>query len=104
MIDITSRFPNSIDDLTFFQDISISQIPVMENYYKLLNAQNYTMASEYLNNSGVFFYGAWCLNLLENRLYAIGNYVINLENLKLMEYRSSEPSQDVVYDGMNWIK
>ncbi len=48
----------------------------MKNYYTFLNAANYTPASEYINNSEVFFYGAWLLNLLEDRLCAIGDYLI----------------------------
>lgn len=104
MKDTTSNFPNSIDDLVFFQDISISQVPIMEDFYILLNAKNYTAASEYLNNSGVFFYGAWCLNLLENRTYAVSKYLMSLEDLKLMTYSDSEPSESEIYDGMNWIK
>lgn len=103
MKDITSKFPNSIDDRIFFQDISINQVPIMKNYYTLLNAGNYTMASKYLNNSEVFFYGAWCLNLLENRLHTIGNYVIKLEDLSLITYGDSEPSESELYDNITWI-
>ena len=61
------------------------------------------MASEYLNNSEVFFYGAWILNLFENRLCAIGNYAINIlpKNI-LTQYYENEPEN--TYKGMNWIE
>lgn len=96
-------FPNGVDELQFYSDISIDQVPIMENYLRLLNSENYTSASEYLKNSGVFYYGAWFLNMMENRLRTIGNYLTNLEDLKLVTYSDSEPSESEVFDGMNWI-
>ena len=97
-------FPNGVDELQFFSDISIDQVPIMENYLRLLNSGNYTSASEYLKNSGVFYYGAWFLNMMENRLRTIGNYLTNLEDLELVTYSDSEPSESEVFDGMNWIQ
>ena len=91
-------FPNGVDELQFFSDISINQVPIMENYLRLLNSGNYTSASEYLKNSGVFYYGAWFLNMMENRLRTIGNYLTNLEDLELVTYSDSEPSESEVFD------
>lgn len=96
-------FPNGVDELQFYSDISIDQVHIMENYLRLLNSENYTSASEYLKNSGVFYYGAWFLNMMENRLRTIGNYLTNLEDLELVTYSDSEPSESEVFDGMNWI-
>ena len=97
-------FPNGVDELQFYSDISIDQVPIMENYLRLLNSGNYTSASEYLKNSGVFYYGAWFLNMMENRLRTIGNYLTNLEDLELVTYSDSEPSESELFDGMNWIR
>ena len=97
-------FPNGVDELQFYSDISIDQVPIMENYLRLLNSGNYTSASEYLKNSGVFYYGAWFLNMMENRLRTIGNYLTNLEDVELVTYSDSEPSESEVFDGMNWIR
>lgn len=97
-------FPNGVDELQFYSDISINQVPIMENYLRLLNSENYTSASKYLKNSGVFCYGSWFLNMMENRLHAIGNYLTNLEDLELVTYSDSEPSESEVFDGMNWIR
>lgn len=97
-------FPSGIDDGVFFQDISIDQVPIMKNYYRLLNNGNYTSASEYLNNSEAFSYGAWCLNLIENRLYAIGNYLLKQEDLNLVTYSETEPSTEDLCDGFSWIE
>src|SRR5574344_913765 len=92
-------FPNGVDELQFYSDISIDQVPIMENYLRLLNSGNYTSASEYLKNSGVFYPRAWFLNMIENRLRTIGNYLTNLEDLELVTYSDSEPSESEVYDG-----
>ena len=97
-------FPNGVDELQFYSDISIDQVPIMENYLRLLNSGNYTSASEYLKNSGVFYYGAWFLNMMENRLRTIGNYLTNLEDLELVTYSDLEQSESEIYDGMNWIR
>ena len=91
-------FPNGVDELQFYSDISIDQVPIMENYLRLLNSGNYTSASEYLKNSGVFYYGAWFLNMMENRLRTIGNYLTNLEDLELVTYSNSEPSESEIFD------
>ena len=96
-------FPNGVDELPLYSDISIDQVPIMENYLRLLNSGNYTSASEYLKNSGVFYYGAWFLNMMENRLRTIGNYLTNLEDLELVTCSDSETSESEVFDGMNWI-
>ena len=96
-------FPNGVDEIQFFNDISIDQVHIMENYLRLLNSENYTSASEYLKNSWVFYYGAWFLNMMENRLRTIGNYLTNLEDLELVTYSDSEPSELEVFDGMSWI-
>ena len=103
MKNANTKFPSQIDDRVFFQDINISQVPVMKQYYSLLNSGAYTKASELLNNSEVFFYGAWCLNLLENRLFAIGNYAMNLEDINLLTYAKTEPSESEVFENMIWI-
>lgn len=97
-------FPNGVDELKFYSDIDLNQVPIMENYLRLLNKGKYTSASEYLKNSEVFYYGAWFLNMMENRLHAIGKYLINQDDLKLVTYSDSEPSEFELFDGMNWIK
>lgn len=103
MKNVNTKFPSQIDDRVFAMDISIDQAPIMKHYYTLLNSGAYTKASEYLNNSEVFFYGAWCLNLLENRLHAIGEFLLEQNDLNLMIYSETEPSKSNLQDGFTWI-
>ena len=100
MKDASTKFPQEIDDRIFWQDLQIYQTPIMQKYYTYLNAGNYDEASDLLNNSDVFFYGAWILNLSENRLYAIVNYVFGLDKNKIVEYQRTEPN---VSQGTVWI-
>ena len=101
MKDASTKFPQEIDDRIFWQDLQIYQTPIMQKYYTYLNAGNYDEASDLLNNSDVFFYGAWILNLLENRLYAIEKYVFGLDKNKIVEYQRTAPFN--VSQGTVWI-
>ena len=101
MRDTSTKFPSEIDDRIFAQDISINQVQIMQEYYRYLESGNYTRATELLNNSDVFFYGAWALNLLEERLHAIGDYVMKENKPDLVTYSDTEPS--TVGEGMCWI-
>lgn len=97
-----TKFPQYIDGRIFFQDINLAQTQIMKQYYLLLNSNNYSKASEFLNNSEVFFYGAWLLNLFEKRLHAIYDYVSNLPPKKpLVEYQTTEPVP--TDSGVHWI-
>ena len=96
-----TKFPNGIDDRLFLSDVSISKIPIVNEYRYHLSNDNYTRASELLNNSDVFFYGAWILNLLEERLCAIGKVIIAEDEHSLMTYEENEPVQLV--DDIHWI-
>ena len=101
MKDTSTKFPQEIDERIFWQDLQIYQTPIMQKYYTYLNAGNYDEASDLLNNSDVFFYGAWILNLLENRLYAIEKYIFGLDKNKIVEYQRTEPFN--VSQGTVWI-
>lgn len=104
MRDFKSKFPKEIDERLFLSDISISQVPLMQEYRFHLINNNYSIASELLNNSDVFYYGAWILNLFEDRLCNIGEFIMEEDEHSLITYNSCEPSQLTnTYDGMNWI-
>ncbi len=102
MKNINTKFPQYIDERIFFQDINLTQVPIMNHYYSLLNSNNYEKASEFLNNSEVFFYGAWILNLLEERLCTIGSYLLNLPPKEpLVDYQEDQPTS--ANKGTHWI-
>lgn len=93
MKDYSSVFPESIDSLNFFQDISIDKLSIMETHQRMIANGTYSAASEYLNEQDVTFYGAWLLNMFEERLIAIENYVLyTLEKPDLTTYNDIEPT------------
>lgn len=100
MRDISSNFPTSIDDRIFLHDISLDQLDTVNEYRNYIANGNYTQASELLNNSDVGFYGAWVLNLLENRLVAIENYVQSLDKPYFVQYGGEEPTEE----GSHWVE
>ena len=92
MKDFSTKFPTSIDDRIFFQDICIDKLKIMEKYQKFISAGAYTNASNYINSSNVSFYGAYILNLLEVRLIAIEEYLETLEKPDIVAYTDTEPT------------
>lgn len=82
MRNVNSVFPDAIDERIFFSDVDLEHLELMQTYQNLIKQSKYTEASELLNNSDASFYGAWILNLLENRLHNIGDYLINNENIE----------------------
>lgn len=104
MRNIVSKFPNEIDERLFLSDVSISQVPIMGKHRAFLIKGDYTSAYKLLDDSNVFYYGAWILNLLEDRLCKIGEAIMDEEDHTLMTYNTLTVSQmNDIYDGMNWI-
>lgn len=100
MKDTSTKFPTEIDSRIFFQDISLDDLDVWEQHKTLISFGSYTKASELLNDSEIDFYGAWLLNLLENRLEAIGSFLLQKNKPTLQVYSNVKP---VVKTGLHWI-
>lgn len=98
MQNTSSHFPSEIDNRIFFQDVNLSQLDVKAEFEKLLNEKNYTQASSYIGNSNVNYYGAWLLNLLENRLVNIEDFLKDETKPHLVDY-DVQPTTE----GMHWI-
>ena len=94
-------FPSGIDSRVYAQDITLNDLETFSKYQSLLAQGKYSEASVLLNNSDAYFYGAWMLNLLEKRLNAIGEYLIDLEEDVLTYVNENEPENSVY--GMHWI-
>jgi hypothetical protein len=81
----------------FVHDVDINNMDAMNEYLYYLNTGNYSRAASLLGNSSIFFYGADLLNLLEDKLCELGNYLINTEKPKLTIYQSTEPDSLDIY-------
>lgn len=77
----------------------------MQRFYQYINLGLYTKAFELLDSSEAFYYGAWLLNMLEDRLCVIGDYISKIEKPKIFLYDTSEPSIDNLKkdEYCNWI-
>lgn len=95
-----SVYPNEIDPLLFFSDISIEQTDIIEHYIELIKDNKYSEASQLLNMSEVFFYGAWVLNLFGNQLNKIGAYLLSKKKKTFFIYQDNEPDAN---EGTIWI-
>ena len=72
-----SIYPDGIDELTFFQDVSLDKIEVLNTYNNLIEQGEYSKASVYINEQeGIFGYFACFFNLIENRIYALQHYLL----------------------------
>lgn len=93
MKNFSTKYPTAIDDRIFFQDISIDKLDVMKRYQTFIAAGAYTNASDFINKANVSFYGAYILNMLEERLIAIENYVVHdMEKPDIVAYSDEEPT------------
>ena len=102
MRNVYTQFPYAVDDRIYFQDINLSQLTTKTNFETYLANSQYTDASAELNNANIDFFGASVLNLLENRLVAIENYLLTLIKPQLTAYQSTEPTGVGV--GFTWIE
>lgn len=73
----SSVFPNSIDDLIFFQDVNISEKDILKTHREHINNHRYTEGTDYLQSSGISHsYCSDLFNMFENRLYAVQKRLI----------------------------
>ena len=73
-----SYYPNKIDEMTFFQDNNLEKIEIIKHYNSLIAQEKYSEASEYIEQQeGVYGFFADYLNLIENRIYALQEHLLN---------------------------
>lgn len=102
MRNIATQFPLAIDDRIYFQDINLTQLNTKANWESYLAVSDYTSASNELNNANIDFFGASVLNLLENRIVALENYLPTIPKPNWTYYGTTEPSNVPV--GYSWIE
>ena len=87
-----SLYPDKIDPLIFFQDVSLEKVEIMETYDYLIKNGKYSDASEYINSqSDIYGYFADFLNAIENRIYNLQGYLLTIEPKQPFVYSDEEP-------------
>lgn len=73
-----SIYPNGIDPMMFFQDNDIEKIDIINEYNKLISQGKYDEANTFINQQeGIYGYFADFFNALENRIYALQEYLLS---------------------------
>ena len=96
-----SVFPFSIDPRMYYQDVQLSQLDVKANFDAALDNNQYTLASQILQNSDIDYYGAYFFNKSEDKLVAVQNHVDAKVKPVLTVYQATEPT--TVENGLSWI-
>lgn len=97
-----SSFPDKIDEQTFFQDIDLDHVSIMEHYNELIQQKKYNEANIFINQqSNVFGYYADFFNMLENRIYSLQDYLLNKR--KKNPFVSSDEEPSVITSDAIWI-
>ena len=72
-----SYYPNKVDEMIFFQDNNLEKIEIMNHYNSLIAQGDYSEANDYINQQeGVYGFFADFLNLIENRIYTLQEYLL----------------------------
>ncbi len=75
--DTQSNYPSEVDDLLCLSDINIEQLPISNQHKTLIEQEHYTQAGELLENSSIDSMCASLFNLIENRIYATQDHIVN---------------------------
>lgn len=96
MINPKSTYPDIVDPMTFFHDISLNNIAIMKEYEKLITENNYDDANALIESKKgmIFGYFADYCNLIENRIYNLQNYLLQIDkkSIQLFTYGDIQPS------------
>lgn len=101
---VNSVYPTGIDPLIFYQDVDIEKAPLLQQYYTLLNNNNFDGGKAYLQSIDVDYYGAWLLNTIENRLLTIEQHIREIigEKPEIVVYSTTEPKAKMTAECFNW--
>ena len=88
-----SNYPDSIDPMIFFQDISLTQTEVMDTYNQLILQGKYSEATDYISDQhGIYGYFADYFNAIENRIYHLQEYLLTVEPYRPFVSSEAEPA------------
>lgn len=90
-----SNYPDSIDPMIFFQDIDLTQAGTMEAYNGLISQGRYSEAADFMDSQeGIHGYFPDYLNAIENRIYALQEYLLAHAPKQPFVSSDSEPAAD----------
>lgn len=97
-----SKYPKQVDDLVFFQDVSIDNKPVMDHFQNLYSNKRYSQARDYINSQAdIDGYFAGLYMMLEDRTYKLQQHISAHPHYQLGWY--GETCEYEINDGEVWI-
>lgn len=93
LCDEKSYYPEKIDEMTFFQDVSLTTIEYMNKYQALLSKGDYLEANQYIDRqNGLYGYFACFFNMLENRIFELQKYLLQKVKVNPMIHQKEKPA------------
>ena len=78
LCDPVSYYPQKVDEMIFFQDNSLEKTEIINHYNNLISQDKYNEAYNYINQQeGIYGFFADFLNLIENRIYTLQEYLLD---------------------------
>ena len=104
MINSNSNYPDSIDPMTFFHDIDLKNQPIMTEYEKLILQNKFDEANALSENQeGIFGYFADFCNLIENRIYNLQNYLLQIDKKTIQPFTYGDIQPSAISTNTIWI-
>lgn len=99
----TEQFNYMVDPMPFFQDNSLNKVDIINKYENLIAQKKYDEANEYISQQeNVYRYSADYFNAIENRIYALQEYLLGKAKKNVFVHSNTEPTQ--VNDNIIWIE
>ena len=107
-----SHYPDGVDPMIFFQDISLDKIDIMNTYNQLISQGKYTEANKFISQQkDICGYFADFFNAIENRIYNLQIHLFDkpLKENPFISHKISDTELEELSDefpieeGMFWI-
>ncbi len=97
-------FPKEYDARSFFSDVDLDHVQLMNDHHSYVGAKQFKMASKIAESSEQDYYGAYLFNAIEARLKSIGEY-LSLRKLSVEKVRPvyQEEKPKDFFLGMIWL-
>lgn len=96
-----------IEGMTFFSDVKLSNKSIMDEYDAYVAQGKYDEASEYIEDANkqgkIYSYSAYFYNLIENKIKAVQDYLLNEKVKQSSPFKYSEEKPIDIEIGEFWL-
>lgn len=99
-----SAFPEGKDKRTYFSDVSLNHIDILNKQHTEMLFKKYKEAAQTVHQSGIPYYSAELFNFLEDAIYKIGLYLkTEMEHIYRPLFQEEMPSGEDWHKNTIWI-